>query len=182
MRNIAIIAKREIKGYFTTPLAYIFIVIFLAMSGAFAFYIGGFFNREQASLATFFLYHPWLYLMLVPAIAMRLWAEERKTGTIEILMTLPISTSEAVLGKYLAAWGFTGIALTLTFPMWITVNVLGRDVTATIANLRDVEWRSLRLNFVVILSPGVIEKAPQTHIATVHAAPDAEAAVERHHR
>jgi ABC-2 type transport system permease protein len=125
MRNIAIIAKREIKGYFTTPLAYIFIVIFLAMSGAFAFYIGGFFNREQANLATFFLYHPWLYLMLVPAIAMRLWAEERKTGTIEILMTLPISTSEAVLGKYLAAWGFTGIALTLTFPMWITVNVLG---------------------------------------------------------
>ena len=84
MRNIAIIAKREIKGYFTTPLAYIFIVIFLAMSGAFAFYIGGFFNREQASLATFFLYHPWLYLMLVPAIAMRLWAEERKTGTIEL--------------------------------------------------------------------------------------------------
>lgn len=125
MRNISIIAKREIKGYFTTPLAYIFIVIFLALTGAFAFFIGGFFNREQASLVTFFMYHPWLYLMLVPAIAMRLWAEERKTGTIEILMTLPVSTPEAVLGKFLAAWGFTGIALSLTFPMWITVNVLG---------------------------------------------------------
>jgi len=125
MRNIAIIAKREIKGYFTTPLAYIFIVIFLALTGAFAFYVGGFFSREQASLAAFFMYHPWLYLMLIPAIAMRLWAEERKTGTIEILMTLPVSTPEAVLGKYLAAWGFTGIALALTFPMWITVNYLG---------------------------------------------------------
>ncbi len=125
MRNIAIIAKREIKGYFTTPLAYIFIVIFLALTGAFAFYVGGFFSREQASLVTFFLYHPWLYLVLIPAIAMRLWAEERKTGTIEILMTLPISTPEAVLGKYLAAWGFVGIALALTFPMWITVNYLG---------------------------------------------------------
>ncbi len=125
MRNIAIIAKREIKGYFTTPLAYIFIVIFLALTGAFAFYVGGFFSREQASLVTFFLYHPWLYLVLIPAIAMRLWAEERKTGTIEILMTLPVSTPEAVLGKYLAAWGFVGIALALTFPMWITVNYLG---------------------------------------------------------
>ncbi len=125
MRNIAIIAKREIKGYFTTPLAYIFIVIFLALTGAFAFFVGGFFSREQASLASFFMYHPWLYLVLIPAISMRLWAEELKTGTIEILMTLPVSTSEAVLGKYLAAWGFVGIALTLTFPMWITVNYLG---------------------------------------------------------
>lgn len=125
MGNIAIIAKREIKSYFTTPLAYIFIVIFLALTGAFAFYVGGFFSREQASLVTFFMYHPWLYLVLIPAIAMRLWAEERKTGTIEILMTLPVSTPEAVLGKYLAAWGFVGIALALTFPMWITVNYLG---------------------------------------------------------
>ena len=125
MRNIAIIAKREIAGYFTTPLAYIFIVIFLALTGAFTFYVGGFFSREQASLAAFFQYHPWLYLVLIPAIAMRLWAEERKTGTIEILMTLPVSTPEAVLGKYFAAWGFIGIALALTFPMWITVNYLG---------------------------------------------------------
>jgi ABC-2 type transport system permease protein len=125
MRNIRIIAKREIVGYFITPLAYIFIVIFLALTGAFSFYIGRFFNSGQASLESFFAYHPWLYLILVPAVAMRLWAEERKTGSIEILMTLPVSTTEAVLGKYLAAWGFAGIALTLTFPMWITVNVLG---------------------------------------------------------
>ncbi len=125
MRNIRIIAKREIMGYFATPLAYIFIVIFLALTGAFAFYVGRFFTNEQASLVAFFNYHPWLYLMLVPAISMRLWAEERKTGTIEILMTLPVSTTEAVLGKYLAAWLFLGMALALTFPFWITVNVLG---------------------------------------------------------
>ena len=125
MRNIAIIAKRELKGYFVTPVAYIFIVIFLALTGAFAFYIGRFFTREQADLVSFFTYHPWLYLMLIPAISMRLWAEERKTGTIEILMTLPVSTTEAVLGKYLAAWAFAGIALALSFPFWITVNFLG---------------------------------------------------------
>lgn len=125
MRNISAIAKREIASYFATPLAYIFIVIFLALTGAFAFYVGGFFIREQADLEPFFVYHPWLYLMLIPAVAMRLWAEERKTGTIEVLMTLPITTTEAVLGKYLAAWGFSGIALALTFPMWITVNILG---------------------------------------------------------
>ena len=125
MRNIGIIARREIASYFATPVAYVFIVIFLSLTGAFAFYVGGFFRREQADLEPFFNYHPWLYLMLIPAIAMRLWAEERKTGTIEILMTLPVSTTEAVLGKYLAAWAFAGIALSLTFPMWITVNVLG---------------------------------------------------------
>ena len=125
MRNIRIIAKREIMSYFATPLAFIFIVIFLALTGAFAFYVGGFFTREQADLRPFFIYHPWIYLMLIPAIAMRLWAEERKTGTIEILMTLPISVTEAVLGKFLAAWAFSGLALALTFPIWITVNVLG---------------------------------------------------------
>ncbi|MDA0306856.1 MAG: heme exporter protein CcmB [Proteobacteria bacterium] len=126
MRNITVIAKREFKGYFTSPLAYIFIVIFVALTGAFAFYIGRFFTREQADLVSFFTYHPWIYLMLVPAISMRLWAEERKTGTIEILMTLPVATTEAVLGKYLAAWAFTGLALILTFPMWISVNILGQ--------------------------------------------------------
>jgi len=125
MRNIAVIAKREFASYFATPLAYIFIVIFLALTGAFAFYVGGFFIRELADLEPFFVYHPWLYLMLIPAVAMRLWAEERKTGTVEVLMTLPVTTTEAVLGKYLAAWAFAGIALALTFPMWITVNVLG---------------------------------------------------------
>lgn len=125
MRNIGIIARREIGSYFGTPIAYVFIVIFLALTGALCFYLGGFLFRGQADLEPFFVYHPWLYLLLVPAIAMRLWAEERKTGTIENLMTLPISTSEAVLGKFIAAWLFCGIALTLTFPVWITVNILG---------------------------------------------------------
>ena len=125
MRNVAIVAKRELRSYFATPLAFVFIVIFLALTGAFPFYLGGFFLAGQANLQVFFGFHPWLYLLLVPAVAMRLWAEERKTGTIELLMTLPISTMEAVLGKFVAAWLFTGIALSLTFPMWITVNVLG---------------------------------------------------------
>jgi ABC-2 type transport system permease protein len=125
MRNIVIIAKRELGSYFGTPLAYVFIVIFLALTGAMTFYLGGFLYTGQADLHPFFVYHPWLYLLLVPAVAMRLWAEERKTGTIENLMTLPISTYEAVLGKFLAAWIFCGIALSLTFPIWVTVNVLG---------------------------------------------------------
>jgi ABC-2 type transport system permease protein len=125
MRNIATIAKRELKGYFLTPLAFVFIVIFLSLTGAFAFYLGEFFSSGQAGLESFFAYHPWLYLLLIPAISMRLWAEERKTGTIELLLTLPVSTTEAVLGKFLAAWSFCAIALVLTFPMWITVNVLG---------------------------------------------------------
>ena len=125
MRNILIIAKRELGSYFGTPLAYVFIVIFLALTGALTFYLGGFLYTGQADLHPFFVYHPWLYLLLVPAVAMRLWAEERKTGTIENLMTLPVSTYEAVLGKFLAAWIFCGIALALTFPIWITVNVLG---------------------------------------------------------
>jgi len=125
MRNVWIIAKRELGAYFGTPLAYIFVVIFVALTGAFAFYVGNFFERGQADLQPFFLYHVWLYLLLVPAVAMRLWAEERKAGTIELLMTLPITTTEAILGKFLAAWLFIGVALALTFPMWITVNILG---------------------------------------------------------
>lgn len=125
MRNVWIITKRELGAYFGTPLAYVFVVIFVALTGAFAFFIGNFFERGQADLQPFFNYHPWLYLLLVPAIAMRLWAEERKAGTIELLMTLPISTWEAIVGKFLAAWIFIGVALALTFPMWITVNILG---------------------------------------------------------
>jgi ABC-2 type transport system permease protein len=121
----AIIARREFAAYFATPLAGVFLTIFVAATGAFAFYIGGFFDRGQANLFSFFAYHPWLYLLLVPAVAMRLWAEERKSGTIELLMTLPISPWEAILGKFAAAWAFIGLALVLTFPMWITVNVLG---------------------------------------------------------
>lgn len=120
-----IIAKREFRAYFATPLAIVFLTIFVALTGAFAFYIGGFFDRGQADLYPFFAYHPWLYLLLVPAVAMRLWAEERKTGTIELLMTLPVSPIEAILGKFFAAWAFIGLALVFTFPMWITVNALG---------------------------------------------------------
>ncbi len=118
MRAVATVFKRELAAYFTTPLAYVFIVIFLALAGAFAFFIGAFFERGQADLESFFVFHPWLYLFLV-------WAEERRTGTIELLLTLPASTFEIVLGKFLAAWLFTGIALALTFPLWITVNYLG---------------------------------------------------------
>lgn len=125
MRNVLAIARREFAGYFATPLALVFLVIFVGLTGAFAFYVGGFFENGQATLEPFFLYHPWLYLVLVPAVAMRLWAEELKTGSIELLMTLPTSTVAAVLGKFLAAWAFTALALALTFPLWITVNVLG---------------------------------------------------------
>ena len=125
LHSVRTIFARELKAYFTTPLAYVFIVIFLALTGSLTFFLGGFFERGQADLAPFFLFHPWLYLFLVPAIAMRLWAEERRTGTIELLMTLPTTTFAAVLGKFLAAWAFAGIALLLTFPMWLTVNWLG---------------------------------------------------------
>ena len=125
MRNVWVIAKREFAGYFNTALAFVFVVIFVALTSAFAFYVGNMFARGQADLFPFFQYHPWLYLMLVPAVAMRLWAEERKSGTIELLMTLPIAPWQAILGKYLAAWAFIGVALVLTFPIWITVNVLG---------------------------------------------------------
>ena len=125
MHNIRTIARREFASYFATPLALVFIVIFLVLAGAFAFNLGGFYERGQADLASFFSYHPFLYLFLIPALSMRLWAEERKSGTIELLMTLPVTPWQAVLGKYLAAWAFAGVALALTFPMWITVNYLG---------------------------------------------------------
>lgn len=125
MRKIWAITRRELTGYFSTPIAYVFIVIFLFLSGIFTFYLGDFFGRGQADLVTFFNFHPWLYLFLIPALTMRLWAEERRGGTIELLLTLPITMAEAVLGKFLATWIFTGIALALTFPMWLTVNYLG---------------------------------------------------------
>jgi ABC-2 type transport system permease protein len=122
---ITALFRRELQSYFATPVAYVFIVIFLLLMGTFTFYLGGFYERGQADLGAFFNYHPWLYLFLVPAISMRLWAEERKTGSVELLMTLPITPWQAVLGKFLAAWAFTGIALLLTFPIWVTVNYLG---------------------------------------------------------
>lgn len=125
MSQLSVIFKRELASYFATSLAYVFILIFLVLSGVFTFYLGGFFESGQANLSPFFNFHPWLYLFLVPAIAMRLWAEERKSGTIELLMTLPITRFDAVTGKFLAAWVFAGLALLLTFPMIITVNYLG---------------------------------------------------------
>ena len=124
-RGTVTVMKRELASYFSTPLAYVFIVIFLFLTGVFTFYVGAFFERGQANLESFFSFHPWLFLFLVPAIGMRLWAEERREGTIELLLTLPIGQGGAVLGKFLAAWAFTGIALLLTFPIWITVNYLG---------------------------------------------------------
>lgn len=125
MGRIRVIFQRELAGYFATPIAAVFIVIFLLLSGAFTFYLGNYFARGQADLVPFFDFHPWLYLVLIPALAMRLWAEERRSGTIELLLTLPVTMWEAVAGKFLAAWCFTGIALALTFPMWLTVNLLG---------------------------------------------------------
>ncbi len=119
------IFKREFTAYFATPLAYVFIVIFLFAMGAFTFFIGHFYDNGIADLSVFFGYHPWLYLFLVPAISMRLWAEERHSGTMELLLTLPVPVWATVLGKYLAAWAFTGVALALTFPIWLTVNFLG---------------------------------------------------------
>ena len=126
MRSILIIAKRELGSYFTSPVAYIFLVIFLLLTGFFTFTAGQFFERGEAGLGAFFGWHPWLYLVLVPAVGMRLWAEERRAGTLELLMTMPITPWQAILGKFLASWVFLGIALALTFPVAVTVNVLGR--------------------------------------------------------
>ncbi|MGD9265050.1 MAG: ABC transporter permease subunit [Lysobacterales bacterium] len=119
------VMRRELGGYFATPVAYVFLVIFLVMTGIFTFYLGGFYERGIADLDPFFRFHPWLYLFLVPAISMRLWAEERRLGTIELLFTLPLTTVQAVVGKFLAAWLFIGLALLLTLPLWLTVNYLG---------------------------------------------------------
>ena len=133
MKNVVHILKRELGGYFATPVAYVFIVIFLLLAGVFTFQFGNFYDRGQADLDPFFTWHPWLYLFLIPSLSMRLWAEERKSGTIELLMTLPITLPQAVLGKFFAAWAFSGIALALTFPTWITVNYLGEPDNGAIA-------------------------------------------------
>ena len=140
MRSITIVCWRELAAYFTSPLAYVFIVVFLVLSGGLTFYLGGFFERGQADLSPFFTFHPWLYLILIPALGMRLWAEERKTGTIELLMTLPVTMGEAVVGKFLAAWLFAGIALVCTFPMWITVNYLGTPENGVILGAYVGSW------------------------------------------
>ncbi|MEK6701255.1 MAG: ABC transporter permease subunit [Planctomycetota bacterium] len=126
MRGFFPVLKRELAGYFITPVAYVFIVIFLILAGVFTFQLSPWFENGQADLQPFFDAHAWLYLFLIPALAMRLWAEERKSGTIELLLTLPISRAAAVVGKFVAAWLFAILALALTFPMWITVNYLGK--------------------------------------------------------
>ncbi len=125
MRAFLTIVRRELGAYFSTPLAYVFMVVFLAAAGAIPFFFGGFMERRQADLTSFFAFHTWLFLVLIPAVGMRLWAEERRTGSMELLMTLPVTVWQAVLGKFVAAWIFTGIALALTFPIWWTVNYLG---------------------------------------------------------
>jgi ABC-2 type transport system permease protein len=123
--NIRAIIKRELGGYFSSPVAYVFLVIFLLLTGFFTFTIGNFFERGEASLVSFFTWHPWLYLFLVPAVGMRLWSEERRLGTLELLLTMPLTTSQAIIGKFLASWLFLALALALTFPVWVTVNILG---------------------------------------------------------
>jgi ABC-2 type transport system permease protein len=123
--NILTITKRELTSYFASPVAYVFIVIFLLLAGFFTFMVGRFFERHEASLASFFVWHPWLYLFLVPAAGMRLWSEERRLGTIELLLTMPVTAWQAIVGKFLASWLFLGLALALTFPLVITVCYLG---------------------------------------------------------
>jgi ABC-2 type transport system permease protein len=125
MSPINAVMRRELRSYFVTPVAYVFLVIFLVLAGILTFYAGDFYARGQADLQPFFVMHPWLYLILVPAITMRMWAEEAKGGTLELLLTLPVTLWQALLGKFLAAWLFIGLALGLTFPIWITVNYLG---------------------------------------------------------
>lgn len=125
MNPVSAVMRRELRSYFVTPVAYLFLVIFLVLSGILTFYAGDFYERGQADLQPFFVMHPWLYLILVPAITMRMWAEEAKSGTLELLLTLPLTLWQAMLGKFLAAWLFIGLALALTFPVWVTVNYLG---------------------------------------------------------
>jgi ABC-2 type transport system permease protein len=133
MKPIWTIAKRELGAYFTSPVAYVFLVIFLLLTGFFTFTAGNFFERGEASLAAFFGWHPWLFLVLVPAVGMRVWAEERRSGTIELLLTLPIAPWQAIVAKFLASWLFLAVALALTFPAVITVNLLGSPDNGIIA-------------------------------------------------
>jgi ABC-2 type transport system permease protein len=125
MNVLSAVFKREFAAYFATPIAFVFLAVYLLAMGVFTFYVGHFFDGGVADLTIFFSYHPWLYLFLIPALAMRLWAEEKRSGSIELLLTLPLPVWTTVLGKYLAAWAFAGLALVLTFPVWLTVNYLG---------------------------------------------------------
>ena len=125
MSPVNAVLRRELRSFFVTPMAYVFLVIFLVLAGILTFYTGDFYERGQADLQPFFVVHPWLYLILVPAVTMRMWAEETKGGTLELLLSLPLTLWQAMLGKFLAAWLFIGLALALTFPIWLTVNYLG---------------------------------------------------------
>ena len=139
--NIKTITKRELRAYFSSPVAYVFIVIFLLLNGFFTFMVGGFFERGEASLAnSFFNWHPWFYLFLVPAVGMRLWAEERRVGTLELLLTMPITPWEAIVGKFVASWLFLGLALMLTFPVVLTVNYLGSPDNGVIFTAYIGSW------------------------------------------
>ncbi|HEX3884271.1 MAG TPA: ABC transporter permease subunit [Stellaceae bacterium] len=168
MRNISTIFRRELGAYFATPLAYVFIVIFLVLAGVLTFFVGGLFERGQADLQSFFTFHPWLYLVLIPALSMRLWAEERKSGTIELFLTLPIRLYEAVLAKFLAAWVFAGIALALTFPLWLTVNFLGDPDNGVIVASYLASW--LMAGAILALGEAVSAATKNQVIAFVVAA------------
>lgn len=132
-RTTLSIFRRELRSYFASPVAYVFISVFLGLSGWATFEFGSFFEMGQADLRAFFTFNPWLYLFLLPSISMRMWAEERRQGTIELLLTLPVTMGEAVVGKFLAAWVFAGIALALTFPLWISVSILGEPDHGVVA-------------------------------------------------
>ncbi len=134
------IFKREFRSYFASPVAYIFIILFLVMNGVFTFFVGAFYERGQADLTPFFNFHPWIYLVFIPALSMRLWSEERAQGTIELLLTLPITIYQAVLAKFIAAWSVSGIALVLTFPIWLTVNYLGQPDNGVIFASYIASW------------------------------------------
>src|ERR1700738_1950195 len=140
MRPTLLVFRREFAAYFATPVAAVFLIVFLALSAGMAFLVSGFFERGQADLSGFFFWHPWLFLVLMPAIAMRLWAEERRSGTIELLMTLPVEPWQIVVGKWLAAWAFAALALILTMPLWITVNVLGSPDNGVILSSYIGSW------------------------------------------
>jgi ABC-2 type transport system permease protein len=140
MLPVLIVFRREFAAYFATPVAAVFLIVFLALAAGMTFLVSGFFDRGQADLSGFFFWHPWLFLVLMPAIAMRLWAEERRSGTIELLMTLPVRPWQIVAGKWLAAWAFAGLALVLTMPVWITVNVLGSPDNGVIVSSYIGSW------------------------------------------
>jgi ABC-2 type transport system permease protein len=140
MTVVKALVKRELKAYFDSPVAYVFLVIFLLLAGVFTFTFGQFFERAEASLGSFFTWLPWLFLFLVPAVGMRLWAEERRQGTMELLLTMPVTTWQAIVGKFLASWIFLGIALALTFPIWFTVNWLGKPDNGVIIGAYIGSW------------------------------------------